>query len=536
MYGVQPENSIYVPGQAVEVWSNSRQVWFVGTVEEISAPGNIAGVSPGCVKVRFGKKLEKWILPRDCFRVVRRHVPRETVSEKSAPPACVLRYIRERYYVADTSHSAAHPWASMVGGGSVSDGSEVLAVPRAADIWRTAMQEQGQPLSEDEDSRMVGLLRQAAFEIAGNQEVGADRLSIDSWVHYSLLKMYPPGRSVKEAIAAKLANASSRALSQMTSLWMKMDTHCTGQVSSTDLVEALQGAGLRKADAEEQAKAMAFDMDGDGNGRAQYCDFVVRYLKLPCSEVCLYWYDLSNNWAKYISPLVLWYQECGIWHTGVVVFGREYYYSGRIYKGRPGATPFGTPAKIQRLGLTFKNVKEVEGYFYHKLDDNFTEANYDILEHNCNHFSDQAALFLLGQQIPEEIRQQPVRALQAPMMRLVRPLLNQWLGRVEGDSTMAETDEAIHERLKGGKSALETIPRGSSKYSVDLMKDSVLMYHPPGNPKPSPAKVVQQHDDGSFDIVWYGPTGVGREVKGVPSSLLKREVPREDPGASCCMM
>jgi len=524
-------DGLYIPGQAVEVWSNSRQVWLVGTVEDIAPPGGIGGVSAGCVKVRFGKRLEKWILPRDLCRVLRRHVPRETVSEASAPPACVLRYIRERYFVADTSHAAAHPWASMVGGGSISDGSEVLLVERAAELWRRAMQEEGQPLSDAQDKRMVGLLEKAAFDIAGSS-VGADRFRMDAWMHYSLLKAYPPGKSVKEAIAAKLASASSRALPQMTSLWLKMDT----QVSSSDLVEALQGAGLRRADAEEQAKAMAFDMDGDGNGRAQYCDFAVRYLKLPCSEVSLYWYDLSMNWAKYISPLVLGYQECGIWHTGVVVFGREFYYSGRIYKGRPGATPFGTPTKIQRLGLTLKNVKETESYFYHHLDDNFTEANYDILEHNCNHFSDQAALYLLGQQIPEEIRQQPARALQAPVVRLFRPLLNQWLGRVEGDSTMAETDAAVHERLIGGKSALETIPRSSLRYPVDLMKESVLMYHPPGNPKPSPAKVVQQNDDGSLDIVWYGPSGVGREVRGVSPSELKREVPREDKADSCCMM
>lgn len=517
---------VYKPGDEVEVWSNSRQVWFVGTVEEVAPAGGKGDVAAGCVKVRFGKKLEKWVLPRDLFRVLRRHVPREAVSEATAPPPCVLRLVRARYFVDPARSTSEKPWGSIPGG-TDGDGSVVLSVEQLAVLWRKAVQEEeGRSLSSEEDAQVLRLLRDAAKAI----ERSPGKFSVDEWMHYSLLKTYPPGRSVKEAIRDKVR---PRDLPQMTSLWMLIDTECTGRVAQTDLVEAL-GSTLRsgKAAAEEQAKAMLYDLDGDGIGRAQYCDFVVRFLRLQCNEVCLYWYDLSNNWAKYISPLVLWYQELGIWHTGVVVFGREFYYSGRIYKGRPGATPFGIPSKIQRLGLTLKTVKEVESYFYRELDANFTEANYDILENNCNHFSDQASLFMLGQQIPEEIRRQPERAMNAPMVRLFRPMLNQYLGRVEGDSTMAETDEAVQERLKSGQSALKSMSRGRAN------DGGVLMYMVPGANKPAPAKVTNQNADGSLDIIWYGPTGVGKELKRVPPSMLRQEVPKdtEQEAAACCMM
>ena len=37
--------------------------------------------------------------------------------------------------------------------------------------------------------------------------------------------------------------------------------------------------------------------------------------------------------------------------------------------------------------------------------DEWNEAKYNVMEHNCNHFTDAAADFLLGEGIPAEIIQ-----------------------------------------------------------------------------------------------------------------------------------
>lgn len=55
-------------------------------------------------------------------------------------------------------------------------------------------------------------------------------------------------------------------------------------------------------------------------------------------KVLLYVYDLSGGLARQLSlPLTGKFIE-GIWHTSVVVFGREVYYGQGILESRPGTT------------------------------------------------------------------------------------------------------------------------------------------------------------------------------------------------------
>lgn len=40
-------------------------------------------------------------------------------------------------------------------------------------------------------------------------------------------------------------------------------------------------------------------------------------------EVFLHVYDLTNGMARVMAPMILGIDLDGIWHTGVVVFGKE---------------------------------------------------------------------------------------------------------------------------------------------------------------------------------------------------------------------
>jgi hypothetical protein len=56
------------------------------------------------------------------------------------------------------------------------------------------------------------------------------------------------------------------------------------------------------------------------------------------SKVLLYVYDLSGGLARQLSlPLTGKFIE-GIWHTSVVVYGREVYYGQGILESKPGMT------------------------------------------------------------------------------------------------------------------------------------------------------------------------------------------------------
>ena len=52
-------------------------------------------------------------------------------------------------------------------------------------------------------------------------------------------------------------------------------------------------------------------------------------------KVEIHLYDLSQGMARQFSPMFLGKQIDGIWHTGIVVYGREYYFGGGICQSLP---------------------------------------------------------------------------------------------------------------------------------------------------------------------------------------------------------
>ncbi len=64
--------------------------------------------------------------------------------------------------------------------------------------------------------------------------------------------------------------------------------------------------------------------------------------------------------ARQMSFGFLGKQIDGIWHTGVIAFGNEYYFGGEICQGPPGMTPYGKPLKTIKIGKTSKNKWDFE--------------------------------------------------------------------------------------------------------------------------------------------------------------------------------
>lgn len=128
------------------------------------------------------------------------------------------------------------------------------------------------------------------------------------------------------------------------------------------------------------------------------------------SPVHLRVYDISSGQAALWSQLVLRRKIEGIWHTGVHVFGLEYFYGGGIdcMPSPQVEASFNMEiVEVRLLGYTTKTREEFERYLV-CLDNKFTPDTYDLIEWNCNHFSDACARFLLHNRgVPEDILNLP---------------------------------------------------------------------------------------------------------------------------------
>lgn len=119
--------------------------------------------------------------------------------------------------------------------------------------------------------------------------------------------------------------------------------------------------------------------------------------------VQLYVYDLSHGMAKQFSPAFLGHVIEGIWHTGIVVYGKEFFYGGGIQCASPGQTVAGRPMKFHDIGFT--HIPEAVFLdFLQEISHRFTPATYSLLKHNCNDFSNEVALFLTGTAIENTSR------------------------------------------------------------------------------------------------------------------------------------
>jgi hypothetical protein len=142
-------------------------------------------------------------------------------------------------------------------------------------------------------------------------------------------------------------------------------------------------------------------------------------------RVTLHLYDLSNGMARSMSQAIIGKQLDGIWHSGIVVFGVEYFYGGGICAAPAGHAIPHLPYQEISLGETSKTQVELE-FFLQSITHRFTQATYSLLRHNCNNFANEVAQFLLnGRGIPEHIIRLPQEFLSSPLGATLAPMIEQ---------------------------------------------------------------------------------------------------------------
>lgn len=144
------------------------------------------------------------------------------------------------------------------------------------------------------------------------------------------------------------------------------------------------------------------------------------------TPVELYIYDLTMGFASLFAPAILGRQVEGVWHTAIVAYDREFFYGGSgITSCAPGGTQLGQPHRVERLGETFVPFQVFVDYIQGLATTTYTPSGYNLLGHNCNHFSDEVAQFLCGVRVPKHILEQPEQLLSPPQRSAVQALLDQ---------------------------------------------------------------------------------------------------------------
>lgn len=171
-----------------------------------------------------------------------------------------------------------------------------------------------------------------------------------------------------------------------------------------------------------------------------------------------------------MSPALLGKQIEGIWHTGIVVFDREYYFGGGICSDPPGQTPYGSPQSVEQLGTTEKTQDEFL-VFLSSVSSQFSMNSYHLLDNNCNNFSDACTRFLLGRSIPQYILDLPAEAMNSPLGPMIRPIIEQMQSVIQQQSVGHEVSlspgpEAQSDR--GTPSASPALPSTSQAAPVSL--------------------------------------------------------------------
>ncbi|KAF2838147.1 thioredoxin [Patellaria atrata CBS 101060] len=146
-------------------------------------------------------------------------------------------------------------------------------------------------------------------------------------------------------------------------------------------------------------------------------------------DVQLYVYDLSRGLARQLSMQFLGIQIDAVYHTSIVFGGVEYFFGAGVQTCYPGTTHHGKPVEIIPLGQTVLPIDVILEYL-ESLKTIYTAESYDLFMHNCNNFTNDFTMFLVGKGIPERITSLPQTVLNTPFGQMLRPQLDRSLRTV----------------------------------------------------------------------------------------------------------
>ena len=69
-----------------------------------------------------------------------------------------------------------------------------------------------------------------------------------------------------------------------------------------------------------------------------------------------------------------------------------------------------------------------------EINHKFLPEKYNLLENNCNHFTNDVCEFLVGEGIPKYVLNQADEILNSPMGQMFKPMLTQMQGNIQNQT------------------------------------------------------------------------------------------------------
>jgi hypothetical protein len=174
------------------------------------------------------------------------------------------------------------------------------------------------------------------------------------------------------------------------------------------------------------------------------------------NAVSLRVYDISKGYAKQLStsmaPLLGGKVFDGVWHTSVVAFGREWQYSGKLVSSpaSQGRSDGLAVSKTHILGNTTKTQDEFQA-FVESVSAKYTEETYSLRTNNCNHFADEAGMYLCSKHIPDYITSLLADVLGTPLAPMITPVIERMERELRGGiGNVDDVRDAFIRELQGG--------------------------------------------------------------------------------------
>lgn len=127
-------------------------------------------------------------------------------------------------------------------------------------------------------------------------------------------------------------------------------------------------------------------------------------------------YDIGHRMDKQMLSQIAGFQIDGIWHTSIEIHDREYFMGSGIEECEPGTCKrYGLMVDRVFIGETDCDPTTLREFIEDHKDSMWSPETYNLLEHNCNHFSDYMSNFLVGEGIPADILELAEKAKKNPM-------------------------------------------------------------------------------------------------------------------------
>lgn len=320
------------------------------------------------------------------------------------------------------------------------------------------------------------------------------RINMEEWVHYMLLAQSKQSAVQINSLLRNALAQQPQILKDLQLMFEAADSMDNGCLTFKAIMEMysrklwhlrpgndgrpLTGKELEAGDPDQFARDIIQEMDLDGDDKVSYAEFMAYCVGRRKHEVLLHLYDISNGMASKASPYVLTpeTQVEGVYHSGVVAFGKEYFFSRDTVFDEAGGTAFGKPKKVLRLGHTLWRQSELHKHIVDVLKPRFHRDTYDVIDCNCNHFSDAVSLYLVGKHLPEEVYIQPMIWKSLAAVRWAQPLMTWWL-----------KDGVVR---RGNEKDVEAIEVVRPKIEKPLRPGTVVRIHPLDVDDPTSSSVL----------------------------------------------